>query len=416
MMRKNFAKFCVAIAALAAAPALAVPTNKVFLLLNGTTQQRVNSTTLEPKFLSVGVGNVVLSDDGGGNLVVSGSIAQGLGAGQILLGNNSGQAAQVTPSGDWTISNGGIATISAGAITNGKVSASAAIDYSKLALTGAIVDADVSASAALSYAKFAPFTAGRAVVTDGSGIPSAATTTATEIGYVNGVTSSIQTQLNGKQPNGSYITALTGEVVATGPGSATATLGTVVFSNDNAGTAAALAAVYIKPNGNVDLASAASPSIETSAIGITAASIGAGASGPVYLRRGTIIPGLSGLAPGAMVYLSKATPGALTQSTTGFDPNTMVVPVGWAKSATELIYAPQRPRYLTSVAGYDFTADGILTTFTLGQTITGTQALRVYIDGRLQRETTDWSRGASSVVFTGAPNNGSSIEVTVFNQ
>ena len=41
-------------------------------------------------------------------------------------------------------------------------------------------------------------TANRAVVSDGSGAPSASTTTATEIGYVNGVTSAIQTQLNGK--------------------------------------------------------------------------------------------------------------------------------------------------------------------------------------------------------------------------
>ena len=36
------------------------------------------------------------------------------------------------------------------------------------------------------------------MVTDGSGFISAATTTATEIGYVNGVTSAIQTQLNNK--------------------------------------------------------------------------------------------------------------------------------------------------------------------------------------------------------------------------
>lgn len=39
-------------------------------------------------------------------------------------------------------------------------------------------------------------TANRAVVTDGSGNRTASTTTATEIGYVNGVTSAIQTQLN----------------------------------------------------------------------------------------------------------------------------------------------------------------------------------------------------------------------------
>lgn len=42
-------------------------------------------------------------------------------------------------------------------------------------------------------------TASRAVVSDVSGELTAATTTATEIGYVNGVTSAIQTQLNAKQ-------------------------------------------------------------------------------------------------------------------------------------------------------------------------------------------------------------------------
>lgn len=41
-------------------------------------------------------------------------------------------------------------------------------------------------------------TANRAVVTNGTGYPTAATTTDTEIGYVNGVTSAIQTQLNAK--------------------------------------------------------------------------------------------------------------------------------------------------------------------------------------------------------------------------
>lgn len=44
----------------------------------------------------------------------------------------------------------------------------------------------------------AALTASRAVVSDGSGNMSAATTTAAEIGYVNGVTSAIQTQLNSK--------------------------------------------------------------------------------------------------------------------------------------------------------------------------------------------------------------------------
>ena len=53
---------------------------------------------------------------------------------------------------------------------------------------------------------------------DGGGVSN------TEFSYLANVTSDIQTQLNGKQASGNYITALTGDVTATGPGSATATL------------------------------------------------------------------------------------------------------------------------------------------------------------------------------------------------
>lgn len=45
----------------------------------------------------------------------------------------------------------------------------------------------------------AAITASRALQSDANGIPTHSATTATELGYVSGVTSSIQTQLNGKQ-------------------------------------------------------------------------------------------------------------------------------------------------------------------------------------------------------------------------
>lgn len=48
-------------------------------------------------------------------------------------------------------------------------------------------------------------TASRAVVTDANGLPSASAVTATELGYVSGVTSSIQTQLNGALLNPSAV-------------------------------------------------------------------------------------------------------------------------------------------------------------------------------------------------------------------
>lgn len=46
----------------------------------------------------------------------------------------------------------------------------------------------------------------------------------TELTYVKGVTSAIQTQLDAKQATGNYITALTGDVTATGPNSVAATI------------------------------------------------------------------------------------------------------------------------------------------------------------------------------------------------
>lgn len=52
----------------------------------------------------------------------------------------------------------------------------------------------------------------------------------TELSYVNGVTSSIQTQLNAKQATGNYITDLTGDVTASGPGSVAATIANAAVS------------------------------------------------------------------------------------------------------------------------------------------------------------------------------------------
>lgn len=94
------------------------------------------------------------------------------------------------------------------AALTGDVTAAAGSNTTAIA-SGVIINADVNASAAIALSKLAATTTGRALVSDGSGFVSPATTTATEIGYVNGVTSAIQTQLNAK-----------GDVV--GPASSTA--------------------------------------------------------------------------------------------------------------------------------------------------------------------------------------------------
>lgn len=61
-----------------------------------------------------------------------------------------------------------------------------------------LVNADVASAAAIAVSKLAALTASRAVASDGSGFLTASATTATELGYVSGVTSAIQTQLNAK--------------------------------------------------------------------------------------------------------------------------------------------------------------------------------------------------------------------------
>lgn len=85
-----------------------------------------------------------------------------------------------------------------GSILNADISGSAAIAYSKLNLSAAIVNADISASAAIAHTKMAALTASRALVSDGSGIVAVSAATATELSYLSGVTSAIQTQLGAK--------------------------------------------------------------------------------------------------------------------------------------------------------------------------------------------------------------------------
>jgi hypothetical protein len=90
---------------------------------------------------------------------------------------------------------GGITASSSDTLTN------KSIDSDNNTITN-IVNADIKSSAAVAFSKMENLTASRALVSDGSGDVSAATTTSTEIGYVNGVTSAIQTQLDAKASKG----------------------------------------------------------------------------------------------------------------------------------------------------------------------------------------------------------------------
>jgi hypothetical protein len=83
-------------------------------------------------------------------------------------------------------------------ITNSEISASAAIVYTKLNISNSVVNADIASGANIALNKLATVTASRALVSDGSGFISAASVTATELSYLSGATSSIQTQLGNK--------------------------------------------------------------------------------------------------------------------------------------------------------------------------------------------------------------------------
>lgn len=61
-----------------------------------------------------------------------------------------------------------------------------------------IVNADIKAAAAIAVNKLAATTASRALASDASGFITASATTDTELGYVSGVTSAIQTQIDAK--------------------------------------------------------------------------------------------------------------------------------------------------------------------------------------------------------------------------
>jgi hypothetical protein len=94
----------------------------------------------------------------------------------IITGNSTTDTLDFKLAGPVSVANGG--TNSATSLNNNRVMKSS---------SGAVVEA-------------AAITASRALVSDSNGIPTHATTTSTEIGFVSGVTSAIQTQLTAKAP------------------------------------------------------------------------------------------------------------------------------------------------------------------------------------------------------------------------
>lgn len=228
-------------------------TNNLLLAVNGTDQLTFNGTVIQTagNYLTDLTGDVTATGPGsaaatiGANKVLNSMIRQS--AGLSLIGraaNSLGNVADITAGTDNTVLLRSGASLIFNLLTNNNIDPAAAIAYTKLALTGSIVNADISASAAIVYSKLnlassilnsdisgsaaiaysklnlsaailnadiaagaaiahskmAALTASRALVSDGTGIVAVSATTATELGFVSGVTSSIQTQLGTKAP------------------------------------------------------------------------------------------------------------------------------------------------------------------------------------------------------------------------
>lgn len=108
---------------------------------------------------------------------IDGKITTVLSDSNIIVGNASSVATAVNPAGDIEIANDGTTSIEAGVIVN----------------------ADVNASAGIEYSKMEALDSNKALVTNAIGVASTVTSVSdTEVGYLDGVTSSIQTQLNTK--------------------------------------------------------------------------------------------------------------------------------------------------------------------------------------------------------------------------
>jgi hypothetical protein len=75
--------------------------------------------------------------------------------GEIWIGDGTNTPVGRTLTGDVTVSDLGVTAIGALKIVNAQISASAAIAYTKLALTGSIVNNDINGSASIAYSKLA---------------------------------------------------------------------------------------------------------------------------------------------------------------------------------------------------------------------------------------------------------------------
>lgn len=115
----------------------------------------------------------------------------------------------------------------------------------------------------------------------------------------------------------------------------------VARTNDNTSAITTSQIIYLKANGNVDLAIATGVYDAGTDFGyVQDPSIAAAGSGKVVFQKGKLISGFTGLTVGSAVFLSRSASGGVVQNLTGFVATNSVVRVGFAESATSLRFDP----------------------------------------------------------------------------
>jgi hypothetical protein len=107
--------------------------------------------------------------------------------GKIWIGDSTNQPTAQTFTGDITVTNAGVTSIG----------------------SGVIVNADINVSAAIAVSKFAPLTVSKAVVTNSSGFLTTSITAASKVDFLSNVTSDIQAQIDAIAGAGAITGAIT---------------------------------------------------------------------------------------------------------------------------------------------------------------------------------------------------------------
>jgi hypothetical protein len=180
---------------------------------NSITDDEINvAAAIALSKLASMTGNKAVVSDGAGKLIPSTTGATEIG---YVAGVTSPIQAQLDSKQNAGVA---ISSLSGDVVANGPGAAVATIQ------PGAVDNAKIAALAGIALSKLAALAADKALISDGSGFVAASAVTSAEVGHLSGVTGNVQTQLNGKQAIGNYLTALTGEVTASGPGSSAATI------------------------------------------------------------------------------------------------------------------------------------------------------------------------------------------------